>query len=154
MPSRAHGRAPTHSSQQTGSASPRVELVWTWSTWQRHENAFIICLKMHRNCERLHLCACWCHFWSSGGAVETFSRHFSSSADHPGRGFFCFLPRLPDNSVSTSGILQNIFEHFKFMIVDGIIQKLAYLAPCLLCGRGIILDPCPYCDIIKGWLPQ
>lgn len=59
----------TSTSVPTKADSRRVVngmLVWTLPTWQWHDNALIICLKMHRKLEMLHLCVCTCHFGPHG----------------------------------------------------------------------------------------
>lgn len=67
-------------------------LVWTLYTWQWHDKALIICLKMHSKLEMLHLRAWWCHFSLQGERsssecrlkvnVETFSSLLSYSSTH------------------------------------------------------------------------
>lgn len=59
----------TSTSVPTKADSRRVVngmLVWTLPSWQWHDNALIICLKMHRKVEMLHLCVCTCHFGPHG----------------------------------------------------------------------------------------
>lgn len=76
--------------------------VWTLPSWQWHDNAFIICLRMHRKLERQHLCMRWCrlglqregsHSECGLGSlkvnVEAFSRLLSYSSIRCGRTFQC-----------------------------------------------------------------
>lgn len=76
--------------------------VWPLPSWQWHDNAFIICLRMHRKLERQHLCMRWCRsgLQREGSLdecglcplkvnVDAFSRLLSYSSIPCGRGFQC-----------------------------------------------------------------